>query len=67
MVNTMTGFFNAAQAWQQNPDDADALSTFNYRKNKFTDEVSQNCIYLVIIGICMFVAVYVYMGKHFQF
>ncbi|TIB58011.1 hypothetical protein E3P78_04062, partial [Wallemia ichthyophaga] len=60
MVSTMTTFQQRSVAYQANPSIPAVERAFDAAVDDLTDEVNMNCIYLVVIGVAMFIGTAAY-------
>ncbi|TIB77671.1 P-loop containing nucleoside triphosphate hydrolase protein, partial [Wallemia mellicola] len=60
MVSTMTTFTQKSLEYRANPSDPGLTQEFNAAADDLNDDVSMNCIYLVVIGVAMFIGTYTY-------
>lgn len=60
MVSTMITFFQVSKLYKANTSDPELTQVFNSAADNLNDDVSMNCIYLVVIGVAMFIGTYVY-------
>lgn len=56
----MNTFFQVTTVYQQDPSNPALIARFNDARSDFSDGVDNVCIDMLVIGICMFVAVYIF-------
>ncbi|TIC04401.1 P-loop containing nucleoside triphosphate hydrolase protein [Wallemia mellicola] len=60
LVNEMNNFYNFVPTYRDDPTNQANIDEFNDRKSTFKSGVNYNCLMLLVIAICMFVATYGY-------
>lgn len=60
MVTTMTTFSQRSIQYQADPTNPVIQQQFDSAVDDLNDQVSMNCIYLVVIGVAMFIGTYTY-------
>lgn len=58
LVDVMNDFYAYVPTYQQDPTNPAVIDELNNRRDSFKDGVNYNCLMLLVITICMFVATY---------